>query len=160
MFRRCTFSSRPVVPAISGRTSDVAAPLADDRRPDAGGFGIAFGRTHPIDRRVVQGLFGLPRRTFRQVLFLGRDAAQRLRHDRQVPCRRRCAVPQYLRVEGVGVRRLLPDPRTVGGDPPILGQFHRRSDAFGGETPFPGCVATSTTVSAHGCNVRGSPTAV
>ena len=111
--------------------------MGDDRRPDGRNIGAAYGRPRAAHHRALQSLLGLPQRTFRQVLFLGRHAPHGLRYDRQIPDRRADAVPQHLGDQGDRSRYFLPHARAAA-HPFVLVLVRRAGRPFGGETPFPG----------------------
>ena len=115
----------------------MAAAVADGRRPDDRDLGPAHRRPRAAHRRALQGLFPLPYRIFRQVLFLGRHAPHRLRYRRQVSDRCRNALPQPVGYQGAGGGHLLSDARTAE-DPVVLVDVRRGDDALGGEAALPG----------------------
>ena len=111
--------------------------MGDDRRPDGRNIGAAYGRPRAAHHRALQSLLGLPQRTLRQVLFLGRYAPHGLRYDRQIPDRRADALPQHLGDQGDRSRYFLPHARAAA-HPFVLVLVRRAGRPFGGETPFSG----------------------
>ena len=119
------------------RASDVAAPVGDGRRSDDRDFGTPHRGPRAADHRTLQNLFGIPRRAVRQVLFLGRHAPDGFRHHRQIPDRRRDAVPQHLGDQGDRGRHFVPHSRAAA-NPAFLVDARRRNRPLGGEAPLPG----------------------
>ena len=113
------------------------APVGDGRRSDDRDFGTPHRGPRAADHRTLQNLFGIPRRAVRQVLFLGRHAPDGFRHHRQIPDRRRDAVPQHLGDQGDRGRHFVPHSRAAA-NPAFLVDARRRNRSLGGEAPLPG----------------------
>ncbi len=115
----------------------MAAEVHIDGRHHERSLVVRLGRQGAHDYGALQDIFVVSRRAVRQVLLLGRDAARRLRSDRQIHDRRRHAVPQHLRPEGAGGRSVVSHARDAAGDKLVLEPLRGRSVAFGREAQVP-----------------------